>query len=146
MNSSCPPRPSGSMPPEREQTRPDIGGMIRMGHVVMQMSMTRHQNELTNLIGRITTVMTDMLKQHLLAGLNPMGSDFMICWVMSGSGARIGMGIMHPVLLPILKVHRAARTGSFAVAVGTTNRGTVARPIATGTILTTATTTWASAS
>ena len=65
---------------------------------------------------------------------------------MSGSGARIGMGIIHRAVSRTRLAPARARTACTAAAVGTTAPGTAVQRIATGSRPTTAATTWGCAS
>ena len=53
----------------------------------------------------------------------------MTCTAMSGSGARTGLEIIHPAMLPILRGLHRARAGCIAAVAGTTTPGTAVRRI-----------------
>jgi len=63
--------------------------------------------------------------------------------VMSGSGVRTGEGIILLDRLLILRGLLPVNPVCYGVAAGTTTAGAAVRPIVTGAILATATTTWA---
>jgi len=79
--------------------------------------------------------MLGMLATHhqhtLLRKRSPMHGASMICTEMSGNGVRTGMGIIHPAMLQILKVHQVARTGWSAAVAGAAMQGPAGRLIVT---------------